>query len=200
MLAAKGCRRCGGPLGEGRRSRAEYCAKSCYNAAYKIAGEARPSAEKQREYARQSYRRLREAKLNAIGVRLCVECGDPLPRTSRLRRVYCSQRCVNAVSLREGRALRIEHAHRYRTRRRAAASPGVTERDWKRLVARYGGCCAYCGTPGGTSVDHVVPLSRGGRHSIGNVLPACKPCNSSKGNRLLIDWRTRILPRRIAAT
>lgn len=37
-------------------------------------------------------------------------------------------------------------------------------------------------------MDHVIPLARGGRHGIGNVLPACQPCNSSKGARLLAEW------------
>ncbi|WP_203620386.1 HNH endonuclease [Streptomyces sp. SID8499] len=45
----------------------------------------------------------------------------------------------------------------------------------------------YCDAPGGT-VDHVIPLSRGGQHAEGNLVPACKSCNSSKGDKLLIEW------------
>nr|WP_239115333.1 HNH endonuclease [Streptomyces sp. SID8499] len=47
--------------------------------------------------------------------------------------------------------------------------------------------CVYCDAPGGT-VDHVIPLSRGGQHAEGNLVPACKSCNSSKGDKLLIEW------------
>lgn len=75
-------------------------------------------------------------------------------------------------------------------RRTAEAADGVTERDWRRLVSRYDGRCAYCGTATARpAADHVVPLVRGGRHTIGNLLPVCKRCNSSKGAQLLSEWR-----------
>lgn len=63
----------------------------------------------------------------------------------------------------------------------------VLGKDLRRLVNRYGGC-AYCDGPY-EALDHVVPLARGGRHSIGNLLPACRFCNSSKGARLLVEWK-----------
>lgn len=69
----------------------------------------------------------------------------------------------------------------------------VTERDWLRLVSRYGGRCAYCGGVGPLTQDHVIPLKRGGRHAIGNLLPACGPCNGSKGTRLLVEWRRHLI-------
>lgn len=65
----------------------------------------------------------------------------------------------------------------------------ISPRDWARLLARYGHRCAYCGTDGPLHMDHVVPLSRGGRHAIGNALPACAACNCSKGGKLLAEWR-----------
>lgn len=67
----------------------------------------------------------------------------------------------------------------------------ITLRDWNRVLHRYRQSCAYCGKRGPLHVDHVFPLSRGGRHSIGNVLPACPFCNLSKSNKFLIEWRTR---------
>jgi|GEM_PF-5951749 len=84
-------------------------------------------------------------------------------------------------------------------RRRALLSGAdvrlVTERDWQRLLARYGHCCAYCGASGQSLArDHIIPLHLGGRHSIGNLLPACRQCNSSKGARLLVRWRRSLHP------
>ena len=38
-------------------------------------------------------------------------------------------------------------------------------------------------------VDHVVPLSRGGAHEIGNLVVACAPCNRSKSAKLLSEWK-----------
>ncbi len=37
-------------------------------------------------------------------------------------------------------------------------------------------------------MDHIVPLSRGGRSRRGNVVPACKDCNSRKQHLLPTEW------------
>lgn len=67
-----------------------------------------------------------------------------------------------------------------------------TERDWARLVTRYRGCCAYCDQPSPIlHREHIIPLARGGRHAIGNIVPACPACNFSKHTRLLSEWRYR---------
>lgn len=84
----------------------------------------------------------------------------------------------------------------YQAKRRAVAAGTwvVTERDIRRLLTRYDHRCAYCGTrPERLHLDHVIPLKRGGRHSIGNLVPACQPCNSSKSARLLFPWRVSVL-------
>lgn len=79
----------------------------------------------------------------------------------------------------------------YRATRRARKANGwIAERDWTRLVNRYGGRCFYCGSREPMTIDHIIPLARGGRHTIGNVLPACKSCNCSKQERLIVEWRT----------
>lgn len=56
---------------------------------------------------------------------------------------------------------------------------------------RFGGLCAYgCGRSA-TSVDHVWPVSRGGRSVPGNLVPACSSCNSSKNNGDPTPWFER---------
>ncbi|UJQ86226.1 HNH endonuclease [Gordonia phage GiKK] len=64
----------------------------------------------------------------------------------------------------------------------------VTDKDWRRLVERYQHSCFYCGVQGVMTQDHVIPLSRGGVHSIGNIVPACLSCNCSKGSKLLVEY------------
>lgn len=51
-----------------------------------------------------------------------------------------------------------------------------------------GALCVYCGEREEITVDHVIPLSRGGEHAVSNLLPACRSCNSSKGKKLLGEW------------
>jgi 5-methylcytosine-specific restriction endonuclease McrA len=52
---------------------------------------------------------------------------------------------------------------------------------WKQKIAQ--GLCHYCEgkfPPSTLTMDHVVPLSRGGKSSKGNTVPCCKDCNSKK--------------------
>lgn len=57
--------------------------------------------------------------------------------------------------------------------------------------------CQYCGNKFARShltIDHVVPTSRGGKTEWTNVVAACNPCNSTKGNRM--DWKPKYKPYR----
>ncbi len=60
---------------------------------------------------------------------------------------------------------------------------------WKNRLAK--GVCHYCGgsfSPAELTMDHIVPLIRGGKSSRGNVAPACKECNNKKKHMLPIEW------------
>ena len=60
---------------------------------------------------------------------------------------------------------------------------------WKRR--RADGVCYYCCRRVGLralTMDHIVPLGRGGRSVRGNVAPACKDCNTRKKSLLPIEW------------
>ena len=61
---------------------------------------------------------------------------------------------------------------------------------WKNRVAA--GRCYYCDAsvpPAELTMDHVVPLIRGGRSTRGNCVPACKDCNSRKKDLLPVEWQ-----------
>lgn len=65
----------------------------------------------------------------------------------------------------------------------------------KAVFARDGGRCVYCGAAA-TSLDHVVPRSRGGPHSWDNVVSACGRCNHVKADRGVheLGWRLKRVP------
>lgn len=186
-MTQRTCAHCRGDIPASARRNRIYCSKRCGNAAYRASGRGATPA-KQREYGRAAYRRKREALLAAIGERSCQECGTPLPPEARLRRRFCSRSCINRAALREHPEKRLLANQLRRARMKGADSPGVSVRDWKRLIARHGHACAYCGVKSVLTMDHVIPVARGGRHAIGNILPACFPCNSSKRDDLLVYW------------
>ncbi len=72
-----------------------------------------------------------------------------------------------------------------------AADNDLTAAQWAAIQAAWGGC-AYCGKNGGAmQKDCVQPLSRGGRYTLTNVVPACRSCNASKRNEEVTHWMRR---------
>lgn len=65
---------------------------------------------------------------------------------------------------------------------------GVLRRDNHR--------CAYCGA-GATTIDHVLPRSRGGKDTWENLVACCLRCNNNKGDRTPAEmrWSLRTTPR-----
>ncbi len=60
---------------------------------------------------------------------------------------------------------------------------------WNRKIAS--GICYYCGREVGRerlTMDHVIPLSRGGKSKKGNLVPACKECNNKKKYLMPLEW------------
>ena len=67
----------------------------------------------------------------------------------------------------------------------------LTKEQWIALQAAWGGC-AYCGRPDRPlQRDCILPISRGGRYTLDNVVPACATCNTSKGNDEVTGWLRR---------
>jgi 5-methylcytosine-specific restriction endonuclease McrA len=82
-------------------------------------------------------------------------------------------------------------AARKRAKRMARVEHDLTDAQWLALKAAWGGC-AYCGA-GDRPLqrDCVLAISRGGRYTIDNVVPACRSCNTSKCNEEVTHWLRR---------
>jgi 5-methylcytosine-specific restriction endonuclease McrA len=79
-----------------------------------------------------------------------------------------------------------EKSHKRRARLRGNGVFQVTEKE---LIRLYASPCAHCGAIENVTIDHVIPVARGGRHSIGNLQPLCLSCNSSKNARTMAEWK-----------
>ena len=63
----------------------------------------------------------------------------------------------------------------------------LTDEDWKISLAFFDGVCAFCGAPA-TRKDHLIPVVERGDFVLGNVVPACQPCDDSKGRNEYSPW------------
>ena len=145
---------------------------------------------------------------------VCRECSGPI-NSPRSGKVFCGKKCKlrssekrrvrdDAARYLKERDKRLADAKAYaqanphvgqaaKRRRRASilanGSYKFTGKDWKRCMDRHGNRCFYCGNSGQLSMDHVVPVVRGGSHGAGNIVPACISCNCHKQGRFVAEWR-----------
>lgn len=129
----------------------------------------------------------RRRKMAAQGLRWCVGCKTWLALALVDRRSHCRS-CHNRIA-RERYAsdaqYRFERRQHAYARKRGIES--VPQEGAELLMHEFGGQCAYCNAPA-TTWDHVVPISKGGRTTPDNILPACAPCNSSKKDQNVWNW------------
>lgn len=63
-----------------------------------------------------------------------------------------------------------------------------TQEQWAAKCAAFNHRCAYCGEARPLTRDHDVPLSRGGRDDIANIIPSCLSCNSTKRTKTAAEF------------
>lgn len=129
----------------------------------------------------------------------CKRCGREYSQ-ERPPHLFCSRKCFNAQYRQDHpekfkwNASKKAAYHRRRARKRKAQS--VERVVAEEVFERDGWSCGICGEavepncewpdPLSPSLDHIVPLSKGGAHSLENVQLAHLGCNVSKGDRLAI--------------
>lgn len=80
----------------------------------------------------------------------------------------------------------IASGARARHKRRMSVNGSMSELtygEWNDIKKKYKYCCVYCGEKKRLTKDCIIPVSKGGSYTKNNVVPACQPCNSKKGNR-----------------
>lgn len=111
----------------------------------------------------------------------CDECGKRFIEANHgSPSLRCSMRCVRRVAKRARKA-------------RERGSVGTFR--WVEVMRVWvagGKRCGYCDVvmTEQPDPDHVVPISRGGRNDMGNILPCCRQCNTDKSDLTLTEWAT----------
>lgn len=142
---------------------------------------------------RKAWKEAGKRKAEQLSFVACECCGSPFFPANRSNTAYCSDEC------RRKAANTVSKDKRLRRISKVLVDKDIDLND---LFKRDNGVCAICGKrcrwddsstrDDGTflafgdypSIDHIVPLSRGGKHAWNNVQLACRSCNSKKGNRV----------------
>ena len=130
-------------------------------------------------------RRERKAKI-VQGFGWCRGCKEWLP-SPEVRAGVCKIHAASEARQRytndeKYRAERRQHSHA--RKRNVEAIPYEGQQF---LMEIFDGKCAYC-LQAANTWDHIIPISKGGRTTPGNIVPACSHCNSSKNNQDVFEW------------
>jgi len=64
----------------------------------------------------------------------------------------------------------------------------LTSIQWYEIKTMFNNKCAYCGEDKLLAQEHLIALSKGGEYTVNNIIPSCKSCNSSKGDKDFFIW------------
>jgi 5-methylcytosine-specific restriction endonuclease McrA len=121
--------------------------------------------------------------------RLCRVCGSPnkVPSTIKRGRVKYSCKDCHARNYKKWQRSHpkkvLEHANRHRMRK-AGALGSHTELEWEAICRKQKWRCGLCLQKKPLTVDHIVPVSRGGSDYAFNIQALCKSCNCRKHARV----------------
>ena len=167
------CAHCGAEFMAESKSQERYCSKECRYKSGRI---------RENESRRKIYRENWIARKET-----CAHCGKEFETQFKGSRIFCSEEC------RKKHKQLLKHIHNGRLEGK------IVDEDitLAKLIERDGGICKICGKPVDTkdfsfvrgymkcgnnypSIDHVIPISKGGLHSWDNIQLAHRICNSYK--------------------
>ena len=129
----------------------------------------------------------------------CPQCGVVFDTENPVKK-FCNEKCrIKNTNLRwkDRRREWAKKSYKDKPRYRAERISSARTRNYRlgkadeltirRIASLLWRTCSYCGKTGGT-IDHIVPLSKGGDHHWSNLLPCCRSCNSSKRDRDVFEF------------
>lgn len=169
----------------------------------------RNTADSKKEYSKQYFQNHKEQRYNYIKERL----KDPIyretirdykriyaqnhPEQSRLyyqnnkEQIQIRQKIYNSKNKEKLMAWRREYMRVYTPKRNALKKQlesTLTSSQWEKIKSHFDNKCAYCGKEKQLEMEHFIPLTKLGEFTHNNIIPACKSCNSSKGNKDFSEW------------
>ena len=126
-------------------------------------------------------------------ISICTICGNEAIGAKGWVRKYCSFEC-QLQGIYGGKPPLSERSRKAQRNMRERSAPGLNIYELRLLRQQWkdeGRLCFYCFGPFDT-IDHIIPLMRGGDNMETNLVPCCRKCNSSKGSKLLAEWKPEI--------
>lgn len=181
------------------RDRRAY--KAAYDAAHKERAAAYYAANKERLKVQKAawYAANRERVLAQVQARVKANHAEVLAY-HREHYIANKERVGAAMAAyRRANPDRYQHIGNRRRARKIGNGGSHTLAERLEKFARLGNVCFYCRCAARLTVDHDVPLTRGGTDDISNILPACRSCNSRKHSKTAAEFINQLTIQESAA-
>lgn len=133
---------------------------------------------------------------NMLAKKLCQHCGKNVGYTFGAPKKFCSRQCERRTTK---QLPKVKEARKAQSKKRKAIQRGAkvgATFTYKQVFERDGWRCQLCGkvTPerkrgtishNAPEVDHIIPLSKGGEHSLNNAQTLCRACNGWKSDKII---------------
>jgi 5-methylcytosine-specific restriction endonuclease McrA len=143
-----------------------------------------------RRQARGEYRKRQS-------VNIARQQADNYQRNKEVRIAYVTKRIYAdlprhyayvAISKKRNHLAVAANTRRRNAKRKSNGVYLITKKELQRLNR---GPCFYCGATEQITIDHIIAIARGGVDGIGNLVPACKSCNSQKRELTIMEWKLK---------
>lgn len=173
-----------------KRDRREYLA--AYRAANKAKAKAYrdAKAEEMKAYFATHYRANRERILARVKAHYEANHEKVLAYHHKYHATNTEKVQAWAKAWREANPERKRHLDNLRRARKAGNGGSHTLKQRREKFELLGNVCMYCGEDKKLTVDHKIPLVRGGTDDILNIVPACRSCNSKKNKKTAHEFVT----------
>ncbi len=121
------------------------------------------------------------------GLRWCRSCKKWLLSEFVTKNGICKPHEAEEARIRYATNEKYRRERRQHTYSRKRNCEPIKPETQIQVLIEFNDMCAYCLQPA-TTFDHLIPISKYGGSDFENIVPACRKCNSSKGNKNVFEW------------
>ena len=119
---------------------------------------------------------------------LCVNCNrERVSRWQKENKEKTNEKIIRYQRTEKGKKATYKKRSKYINKIDSLPNT-LTSEQWNLIKEHFKNSCAYCGQVKRLEHDHVVPVSKNGELTHNNIVPSCRNCNASKGNKDFKEW------------
>lgn len=124
-------------------------------------------------------------------IRICIKCSKVITKGSkkyRCMKCYILEKKKNKLPIEHFRLMKRLHQSKRLFKQKSNGRCDFTREEWLEIIKNSKGICKNCNLKKELTIDHIIPLSKGGEHTKTNIQAICLSCNVKKSNHLpLVD-------------